>query len=309
MMAGRSVSDETIDRAAPPVAGGREIRIGVFVLLGAFTILFVLFLLTDPATFRGRYMIVTEVSDAGGTRKGDPVQMRGVNIGRVHEFDMAGPGVRIVLEVDGRWDIPEDSRIRLAGLDLMGGRTVEVIPGVSPRSVSPGATLSGESAAGVLDVADDVGRDVQLAIVQVRELLNDSAIASVHGSATHLEEVLSSLTQIVEEQRDDIAVLSASLNRSASRAESLLSREELDRSIVQLDSTLAEMRIAGSNLARATNSLEVVMGRIERGEGTLGRLSVDDSLYTELTGTLEQLSALAQDLRENPQRYVRLSIF
>jgi phospholipid/cholesterol/gamma-HCH transport system substrate-binding protein len=308
-MAGRSVSDEAMDRATPPIAGGREVRIGIFVLLGVLAILLALFLLTDPATFRGRYMILTEVSDAGGIRKGDPVQMRGVNIGRVHQFDMYESGVRIVLEVEGRWEIPEDSRARLAGIDLMGGRTVQVIPGTSPQSLAPGGLLPGESADGILDVADEVGRDVQLAIGQVRELLSDSAISSVHGSARDLEEVLSSLTQIVGEQRDELAELSATLNRSATRAESLLSREELDRSIVQLDSTLAELRVAGGNLSRATSSLEVVIGRMERGEGTLGRLSVDDGLYTELTVTLQELSALAQDLRENPHRYVRLSIF
>jgi phospholipid/cholesterol/gamma-HCH transport system substrate-binding protein len=197
----------------------------------------------------------------------------------------------------------------LAGIDLMGGRTVQVIPGTSPQSLAPGGLLPGESADGILDVADEVGRDVQLAIGQVRELLSDSAISSVHGSARDLEEVLSSLTQIVGEQRDELAELSATLNRSATRAESLLSREELDLSIVQLDSTQAEQRVAGGHLSRATSSLEVVIGRMERGEGTLGRLSVDDGLYTELTGTLQELSALAQDLRENPHRYVRLSIF
>jgi phospholipid/cholesterol/gamma-HCH transport system substrate-binding protein len=309
MMAGRRVSDETIDRATPPLAGGREIRIGIFVLVGVFAILLALFLLTDPATFRGRYMVMTEVTDAGGIRKGDPVQMRGVNIGRVHEFEMSDVGVRIILEVEGRWEIPADSRTRLAGIDLMGGRTVEVIPGVSAEVLRPGATLPGESAAGVLDVADEVGRDVQLAIGQVRELLNEGAIASVHGSARNLEELLSTLSSIVEEQRDEMASLSEALNSTATRADSLLSREELDRSIVRLDATLAELEVASGNLSRATSSLEVVMGRMERGEGTLGRLSADDGLYTDLSSTLEELSALARDLRENPQRYINLSIF
>jgi len=308
-MAGRGVSDETIDRSTPPIAGGREVRIGIFVLLGTIAILLVLFLLTDPATFRGRYMVMTEVPDAGGVRRGDPVQMRGVNIGRVHQFEMINDGVRIVLEVEGRWSIPDDSRTRLAGIDLMGGRTVEVIPGTSSRTLPSGGMLPGESASGVLDIADEVGREVQLAIEQVRVLLSDSAIASVHGSARNLEEVLASLTRIVEDQRSDIEAITSSIGRSAARAEDLLDREELERSLVRADSTLAELQVAGANLARATSSLEVVLGRIERGEGTLGRLSADEGLYNELTGTLEELSALARDLRENPQRYIRLSIF
>ena len=42
--------------------------------------------------------VLTAVTDAGGLRRGDPVQMRGVNIGRVVGFDMAPNGVEIRLE-------------------------------------------------------------------------------------------------------------------------------------------------------------------------------------------------------------------
>ena len=51
---------------------------------------------TDAATFRGRYIITTFVPNAGGIRRGDPVQMRGVNIGRVTDFQMVPDGVAVV---------------------------------------------------------------------------------------------------------------------------------------------------------------------------------------------------------------------
>ena len=73
-----------LERDAPRWRGGREVRVGLFVLIGAAASLWILFLTTDPATFRGRYMVTTTVPEAMGLRKGDPVQMRGVNIGRVH---------------------------------------------------------------------------------------------------------------------------------------------------------------------------------------------------------------------------------
>ena len=58
------------------------------------------------------------------------------------------------------------------------------------------------------------------------------------------------------------------------------------------------------------------MGRIERGEGTFGKLSKDDALYTSLNKTVENLNGastdlreLLQDLKKNPKRYVKLSLF
>lgn len=53
----RRPTDEEILKAVPAIAGGREVRVGIFVLLGLISVVAALFLLTDPATLRGRYML------------------------------------------------------------------------------------------------------------------------------------------------------------------------------------------------------------------------------------------------------------
>ena len=68
-------TDEELRNAMPRNRRRLEFRVGIFVLVGLFSALFALFLLTDPSTFRGRYRISTVVEDAGGIRKGDPIQM------------------------------------------------------------------------------------------------------------------------------------------------------------------------------------------------------------------------------------------
>jgi phospholipid/cholesterol/gamma-HCH transport system substrate-binding protein len=73
---------------------------------------------------------------------------------------------------------------------------------------------------------------------------------------------------------------------------------------------------AVTSFNRASHSMDIVLGRLERGEGTLGRLSKDDTLYRNVNQALvnlDQTSAavrvLALDLRANPKRYVHLSLF
>lgn len=305
----RRPTDRELAEATPPLAGGREIRVGIFVLLGVIGFALVLFLMTDPATFRGRYMVLTEVSNAEGIRRGDPVQMRGVNIGRVHRFELSPDGVVITLEIEGRWEIPSDSRTTLGSVDLLGGRTVQVIRGSSPNLVQPGQILRGEALEGVLNLADTLGEEARHTMAQLRTLLADSAVASVHGTIQDLEQVLGSLAEITEEQRDDLSNLSASLARSAGRVEELTEREELDRGLARADSTLAELQRASGNLSRASRSLETILQRMEEGEGTLGRLSEDEALYESLDGALAEIERLARDIRENPDRYINLRLF
>jgi phospholipid/cholesterol/gamma-HCH transport system substrate-binding protein len=298
-----------LDQVAPALAGGREIRVGAFVLLGALAFGIVLFLMTDPATFRGRYLVVTEVTDAGGIRRGDPVQMRGVNIGRVHQFDLSSEGVVITLEIEGRWEIPDDSRTSLGSLDLLGGRIVRVVRGRSDTPIRPGDILPGESVEGVLGMADVIGDEARQTMERIRVLMADTAVTSVHASIVQLEEVLSDLSEITEGQKAELSSLSASLGRSAGRVEELAMREELDRTLARADSTLARLQSASGSLAEASTSLAVILDRVERGEGTLGRLSGDETLYESLDTALEEIAELARDLRENPDRYINLRIF
>jgi phospholipid/cholesterol/gamma-HCH transport system substrate-binding protein len=302
-------TERELERVTPPAAGSREVRVGIFVILGIFGVLGLLFLLTDPGTFRGRYNLVTEVENAGGVRKGDPVQMRGVNIGRVHDFDLVDDGVVIVLEINGQWRVPADSRSRLAGVGLLGGRTVEILPGTSEASLPAGASLPGEATSDLSDLASVIGTEAEEILDRMRSLLDDTTVEALRGTAADARRLAQDLTEVVEEQRAELAAALASVRRSAEGVEEVATSPELARSLARADSTLARLNLAGARLDEVSTSLSVVVSRIERGEGTLGLLSTDETLYRNLVGASASLEALLEDVRENPGRYVRLRIF
>jgi phospholipid/cholesterol/gamma-HCH transport system substrate-binding protein len=62
-------------------------------------------------------------------------------------------------------------------------------------------------------------------------------------------------------------------------------------------------------LDAAAASLNTILGRMERGEGTLGRLSTDESLFVSLNTAAATLTALLEDLQANPSKYINISIF
>jgi phospholipid/cholesterol/gamma-HCH transport system substrate-binding protein len=117
------------------------------------------------------------------------------------------------------------------------------------------------------------------------------------------------MSTLVQDQRDDVAALSSSLVRSAQRIEELTGSDRVESGLARADSTLTELRLAGEGLARATASLETVLARVERGEGTLGRLATEEGLYQNLNTALEAIVSLTTDVQENPGRYIRLRIF
>src|SRR5262245_57235688 len=103
--------------------------VGVFLILGIIAVLGILFVMTEPAMYRGRYIIATRVTNAGGMRRGDPVQMRGVPIGRVLSLEIAPQGVTMRLEIEGKYRIPKDSHVELKSGSIMQGVVADVVPG------------------------------------------------------------------------------------------------------------------------------------------------------------------------------------
>ena len=51
------------------------------------------------------------------------------------------------------------------------------------------------------------------------------------------------------------------------------------------------------------------MRSIEKGEGNAGLLLKDDKLYKNLESSTKKLDALIEDIKQNPKRYLKFSVF
>lgn len=305
--------ERELARAVPRDTGARHIRVGIFVVLGLISFLTVLFLMTDPAGFRGRYMLVTELTDAGGVRRGDPVQMRGVIIGRVSGFEMTSAGqVALTLELYDEWQVPQGSVVTLAEAGVFGGRTVEVLPGDGSQVLAAWDTIPGDdSGGGIFETVGELGAEAEVIMERIEMLLDTTTVRSVQGSTQAIEGLARELRAVVANQRDEMARMTSSLARAAEGLEATAGEAgpDLASAAARADSLLSQMESTTSQLDAVLASLDTVMGRMARGEGTLGRLSQDEALWDNTNTALASLNELLVDIRENPGRYVKIEIF
>jgi phospholipid/cholesterol/gamma-HCH transport system substrate-binding protein len=319
----------------PRRGADREVTVGLFVIVGVIAAVGLLYTLTDAAIFRGRYIVITNVQDAGGIRKGDPVQMRGVNIGRILRFKLvrtpagAVQGVDIQLEVEGEYHIPKDSRVHLRSAGLLGSMIAEIIPGTAAEDLHYHDRLPGDSAAQG-DVIGDMQKQVQVTLTRVNDLLNTKFVEDVHGATAEMRATMTELRGTIKDQRIQLSTLQASLQRSATgfeqvttnfkdtsanareasaSAKTLLARPELDQSMKRLDTFTAKLDEASASFKKAADSMAAVTARAEAGEGSLGKLTKDDALYNNLNEAAANLSKLSEDIRRNPKKYIDLKVF
>jgi phospholipid/cholesterol/gamma-HCH transport system substrate-binding protein len=295
--------------AAPRPTARREVSVGFFVLAGFMAVVIALFTLTDVGALRNRYVVTTVVPDAGGIRNGDPVQMLGVNIGRVRGFRIAPGGVTVNLELQRQYPVPIDSRVELHTGGLLGGTIAQIVPGNAAETIRAGDVLPGSSSTGIFDTAEDLGIQAEDVLGRVQALLSDGTVGAVNASAVELQGMLADMAALAAQQRQELGALSASLRRSAAGVEQATAGPELARSIQRLDAMTERLDQTIASLDRSSGSLESVIGRMERGEGTLGLLSRDEELYRNLNSAAANLDFLATDIRENPRRYINVRVF
>ena len=169
--------------------------VGLFVIAGIAAIVIALFTLTDAAMFRGRYVVTTVVPDAAGIRKGDPVLMRGVNIGRVQRFDIDKDKVA---RSAWRWRGSTRSRRtrgwRSRARGCSGAWSPTSSPG-SPTSSCAGARPCPEaSGAGMFDKVNDLSASADKALGRVQALLSDTTVRNIESGSTELDQLLKELT-------------------------------------------------------------------------------------------------------------------
>ena len=319
------VEDDRDDLPPPPPTRGRDqaLWVGFFLVVGVIAILAALFILTDAAFFRGRYIVSTTVSDAGGIRRGDPVQMRGVNIGRVQRFKISKDNVVIRLELEGEYDVPVDSHVELKSGGLLGGTVADVVPGESDKFVHNGDTLRGRTVTGISAAADRIADQAEKVLGQVEKILTDTTIKNVTATADNaqvatrdLRRVVGDLSSAVSEQRKQLTALEASLQRSSAGLERVTTGPELDRALKRLDTLGERMDTVTASLNRSAQSVETVTSRVAGGQGSLGKLTSDDELYrrlneavTNMNQSTVSLNQLVQDIQKNPKKYINLKVF
>ena len=84
----------------------------------------------------------------------------------------------------------------------------------------------------------------------------------------------------------------------------------------QISATLSNLRATSNNVTRLTADLDsstirlnTLIGRVDRGEGTVGKLMTDTLLYRDIRNLVGRTDSLLADFKANPKKYINLRIF
>lgn len=310
----------------------REYSIALLVLLGFGLIIFGVNFLQGLDIFQKRNIFHAIYANAQGMVESNALQYNGYKVGQVVRVAMVEDGSgRIIIsyQVDEKeLRIPKDSKITLGG-DLFGKWAI-LDMGNSNVMAAPGDTLSGDAqlsltesfsasidplkqkAEGMLASVDSVLTSLQLILNDSARRDIDASFASIRGTLETLNTSARRIDGMIAEERATINAMLANISEITSNL--VQYNDEIARILSNLDTvttTLAEgdMERMLADLGESSAKLKELMTKIEQGEGSLGAMLNNDSLYTNLESASRELDLLMEDLRLNPNRYVHLSLF
>lgn len=280
--------------------------VGLLTIVAAAIFFWGLFWMLGTPVFRGGMDVTLLLSDGGGLKRSDRVQVQGVQVGTVRSIELnPGGGVVVGLRLD-REDLalPADSRAAISG-DVFGAHVVDLIPGNSAISISPGDTLQGISSPQLTQIATDLSSRVESVLLSADRLLSPAAVADVHETAA----VLPASAQELRAAFAELRLASIALRRTAENVESAETGTALSSAIAEVEHSAQALTSAAATLEQSLGSFSSVMAKIDNGSGTLGRLVNDGTMYEEMNNTLREMRALAADIRERPSRYINVRVF
>jgi phospholipid/cholesterol/gamma-HCH transport system substrate-binding protein len=169
---------------------------------------------------------------------------------------------------------------------------------------------------GTLD--EQVMADLRETVASIRKMSQSLATFTDQQATvlTRLSENLAGTAAVVNEfslatrtvmQRVDSSTAAGELGRVISNsAAATTDLRAISADLRLVSGTLAEQRVSMANTLR---SVDTVLARMRDGRGTLSMLASDSTLYLETRNTLTQFRELLADIKANPRRYLKFSVF
>jgi phospholipid/cholesterol/gamma-HCH transport system substrate-binding protein len=294
---------------------GLEVRVGAVVVIATVIAIVGTMWFQKFQLMEKRYSFYVEFNEVGGLVAGDPIFINGVDRGRVNALHLEPDRVLVEMAVREGVLIPRDSEVSLKAVGIMGERLVAIRQGVSTTYVAPGDTLTGQFLMGLSEVMGSAGTilgDVEVTVRELREISQSlSGDGRLQEGVGDFAATSKNLRRMTEDNRERLDNALTRFERSATMLDSLVSGHYagIDSSLAAIARVGGSAEIAANNLADMSEDVKEITARLRAGEGTAGRLLNDDELIERLESTAAEMDSLMKDIRRNPGRYVKFSLF
>ena len=276
------------------------------------------------------YAIYDQVN---GLTSSAPIFIKGFKVGTVKDvYFMSDGSNRIIVKMQLSNDIPVPiaSIAKIYSSDLMGSKAVEIILGKSPNFAKDEDTLSNQLQASLAEEvsiqmlpikrkAESLLTSIDSVLIMVQYVFNENTRMNLSKSFENIKIAIDNLKNttfnidtLVSTQRNrlshiigDVESIASNIEKNNEKITTILSNFSI------ISDSLAKSNIKQTieNANKVISNVSNVFDKINNGKGTLGLLVNNDTLYNQINNAAANLDKLLIDIKSNPSRYIKISVF
>lgn len=291
----------------------KEAKIGISAIVVIIMVYWGINLLKGLNIFEGKKTYYMSINDASDIEVSTAILMRGVRVGSVTKVKMEGvnSGILVEMIINSDYDLPKDSYAKLSVGAIMSAPTLQLIPGVSNIVYNSGDTIPFKVGVSMMQTIDILSEKLALIMDKL-----DTTLIGVNTvlSESNINNISESLHNFTEASKDAASIIA--------KQEITLSRimSNLDKITTDFNEATPEIKQILSNLKSTTGSLDSyipilirdvneTLNKINSEDGTMGKLINNKDVYNNLDASLINLATLINDIKQNPGKYVKVSMF
>jgi phospholipid/cholesterol/gamma-HCH transport system substrate-binding protein len=253
-----------------------------------------------------------------GLVKSTPVTLKGIQIGTLEDLKFYNgiDKTMIVLNIDKNFVFAKDSKVKIYGGNIMGGKSVAIVPGTSPEMAQDGDTLSIMKMPGMFDLVNDKLTPLQDKFERILTSTDTLLLSINHilnpSTQNNIKNTLADLEITVRNFKNSTAQFDAMMRKNQSHLDNSFENvDKLTSGFAQLSDSIKQINIGEmvNRLNKTINKLNAGLDKLNKGDGTMAKLMNDKKLYENLERSTKELELLLKDLREHPKRYVHFSLW
>ena len=310
----------------------KEFKIGLIVTLALVLLYWGFNFLKGEDIFSTERVFVAVYDDVAGLEKSNPITINGMNVGQVRDMYFSSKGtsqVVIELVLKNSVVIPNDSRAKIVS-SLLGSKSVEIILGNSSEKALTGDTLISELESSIKDEVDRQLKPIKIKAENIMSSIDSvltlfqtmfstdntdnfaKSAQHIANSFEHLESASEAIDTLLVHQKsrmerimENIEAITCNLKENEDQFNNIITN------FSSISDTLAKVNFAQTmqHVNQTMEQMNEISTKINAGQGSMGMLVNDDSLYLELQKSSRDLNLLLEDIRLNPKKYVKISVF
>ena len=292
----------------------KEVKTAILVLLGIFLFIFGYNYLKGQNLFEPKNIYYTEF-DYNALSSSSVVTVKGNTVGKIQDiiYDFKTGKTRIAFSVNDQLKFSVNSKIRLYETGLMGGNALAVIISNDGELAKPGDVLESEIQVGLITSLSKnfsgLSTDLNATLKSTDTLLTNINKIVIDESDAGLKRTIAELNATLKSFKNLANSLNGVVSENDKNITTILENfKTTSNDLAVMTSELKEANVGNTvqSLNETLTKINVLLAGVNNGEGSMGKLLKDETLYQNLEGATKEMEALLKDIKLHPKRYFRI---